>query len=57
MGQLKLTKEKEKKEKEKEEEKTIGYAVVDLQPVLGLTWPWLGLGWSLTDLVNKHLDK
>ena len=23
--------------------KTIGYAVVDLQPGLGLTWTWLGL--------------
>ena len=32
-----------------EGEKTIGYAVVDLQPVLGLTWTWLGLGCSLTD--------
>ena len=39
--------------KEKEEEKkTIGYAVVDLQPVLGLTLTWLGLGCSLTDINN-----
>ena len=41
MGQLKLI------EEEEEEKKTIGYAVVDLQPDLGLTW--LGLGLSLTD--------
>ena len=40
MGQLKLMK---KEEEEKEKKKTIGYAVVDLQPVLGLTWTWLGL--------------
>ena len=26
-----------------EEKKTIGYAVVDLEPVLGLTWTWIGL--------------
>ena len=54
MGQLKVMKKEEKEMEKKEKKKTIGYAVVDLQPVLGLTWTWLGLGCSLTDYKTSY---